>query len=488
MGRRIVCAATLCCVTAALVLTPLGPSTALAQDPDALWRAGQQALQNGDYRGCVDNMRAALQSGGEAYDRWGWLHMVLGACLGPLGQYDEAISELQAALELISEDSERWSANNSLAQVYVARGNSGDYDLAIDRENEAGKYATTASQRTVHSKTLGQAYYFKEDWRNAIRHLGEAATSRNTDADVAAKLGRAYLEAGDSDQARTWFEKTLTLDRANVGAITNLGRLYLIEANWLQAVRYLEQAVGLDPQNMQIRNMLDRAYLGSSSHEDAAAVATQQRTWRRLVVAPENRCAPYDADDYPYPQSVEAQIVAELGGVYGPYTGTWFASQRETDIEHIVARSEAHDSGLCAVDDATKRRFASDLLNLTLASPGINRNQKRDRDAAEWLPDLNRCWFAERIVAVRQRYSLTIDHREADALERVLSTCSSTALVVRPGTPTHTAPSNTPAQGKCGPYRNCTALRLDHPSGVGREHCAYQSRMDRDNDGRACEQ
>ncbi len=259
-----------------LIVTALAwPSTALAQDPDALWRAGQQSLQSEDFRGCIDNMRGALSAGGEAYDRWGWLHMVLGVCLGQRGQRDEAISELQTALELISEDSERWSANNSLAQVYVARGNSGDYDRAIAAENEAGKYATTASQRAVHSKTLGQAYYFKEDWRNAIRHLGDAATGRNTDADVAGKLGRAYMESGDSDQARTWFEKTLTLDRSNASAITNLGRLYLNEANWPQAVRYLEQAVQRDPQNMQIRNMMGRAYLGSSRYNEAIAQLSQ---------------------------------------------------------------------------------------------------------------------------------------------------------------------------------------------------------------------
>ena len=54
------------------------------------------------------------------------------------------------------------------------------------------------------------------------------------------------------------------------------------------------------------------------------------------------------------------------GGVYGPYTGRWFASTSETDIEHMIARSEAHDSGLCAADLATRRRFATDLLNLGL--------------------------------------------------------------------------------------------------------------------------
>ena len=129
-----------------------------------------------------------------------------------------------------------------------------------------------------------------------------------------------------------------------------------------------------------------------------------QASWRGLVVAPEQRCAPYDPDDYRYPQSVEDRIVAELGGVYAPYTGRWFASDSETDIEHIVARSEAHDSGLCAADVATKRRFATDLLNLTLAGPRVNRYQKVDNDAAAWLPPQNRCWYAARIIAVRQQY------------------------------------------------------------------------------------
>ena len=280
-----------------------------------------------------------------------------------------------------------------------------------------------------------------------------------------------------------------------------------------------------------------------------------QTSWRGLVVAPEQRCSPYDADDYRYPQSVEDRIVAELGGVYGPYTGRWFASKSDTDIEHMVARSEAHDSGLCAADLATRRRFATDPLNLTLAGPRVNRYEKVDRDAAEWLPAQNRCWFAARVITVRQRYGLTIDRREADALDQVLAGCASTELImfasgevpatarssfrvpeeiaawddnrngsvscaeaqahgIAPVTRDHpaypfmrdgdgdgvvcesgsrrTSPTSSPAAPRaagagCGPYRNCTALRRDHPNGVPRGHCAYQRRMDRDNDGRACE-
>ena len=44
-------------------------------------------------------------------------------------------------------------------------------------------------------------------------------------------------------------------------------------------------------------------------------------TYRSLVITDEDRCSDYDADDYSYPQSVEADIVAGLGGIiYSPYT------------------------------------------------------------------------------------------------------------------------------------------------------------------------
>ena len=55
-----------------------------------------------------------------------------------------------------------------------------------------------------------------------------------------------------------------------------------------------------------------------------------------------------DRDDYSYSQDTEPLIGRMLGGMWSPYDGTEFESLRESDIEHIVAISEAHDSGLCA--------------------------------------------------------------------------------------------------------------------------------------------
>ena len=220
-------------------------------------------------------------------------------------------------------------------------------------------------------------------------------------------------------------------------------------------------------------------------------------TWRGLVLAPEDRCSSYDPDDYPYSQSVEAQIVTDIGGIYGPYTGRWFASQKDTDSEHIVARSEAHDSGLCAANDAIRREFASDLLNLTLADPSVNRHQKSDKDAAEWLPDLNKCWFADRIVQVRLKYELTVDQAEADALGLVLTGCSSVEMVVVSATESVT-PTPTPTPGADvdalalwddnGNGRiSCDEARNHGIAPVHRGHPAYQYMRDTDDDGIVCE-
>ena len=229
--------------------------------------------------------------------------------------------------------------------------------------------------------------------------------------------------------------------------------------------------------------------------------------WLGIPVAPENRCSPYDSDDYPYPASVEPQIVDEVGGIYGPYTGTWFESIRETDIEHIVARSEAHDNGLCAATAATRKQFASDLLNLTLASPGVNRHQKVAHDASKWLPDLNECWYVNRVVQVRLQYGLTIDRAEADAIDQVLTGCESTEMIIlEPGaavaataTPiptsddssTPTPTSDADALALYDDNRNgqitCREARDHGIAPIHRGHPAYQYMRDADDDGVVCE-
>ena len=162
----------------------------------------------------------------------------------------------------------------------------------------------------------------------------------------------------------------------------------------------------------------------SESISDDCATA---ETWMGLRVCDEpGRRTGYSRDDYGSAyRRLEDEIVAGLpqvgGQVYTPYTCTLFAVLEDgtaaTDIEHIVALAEAHDSGIAAGD---RRAIASDLLNLTIAVPSVNQNDKGARDAGEWGPLKNRGWYAAQVIAVKQRYGLTVDPAERDALAEML--------------------------------------------------------------------
>ena len=167
--------------------------------------------------------------------------------------------------------------------------------------------------------------------------------------------------------------------------------------------------------------------------------------------------------------------MASIGKVYGPYTGRCFGSTGETDIEHMVATSEAHDSGLCAAPTSVKSAFASDLLNLTLAGPSVNRHRKSGKDVAEWTPSLNACWFVVRTLEVRRKYGLTIDRAEAEAVESVLAGCDATTMeVVTCGPATRSGP-RAPAV-RTGPTGNVDALKLWDDNRNGRITCAEARR------------
>ena len=158
---------------------------------------------------------------------------------------------------------------------------------------------------------------------------------------------------------------------------------------------------------------------------------TDSPTWMGLPVCEEVERTGYDRDAFGSAySSLEDEIITGLpksgGQVYTPYSCKLFDIRSDgtaaTDIEHIVALAEAYDSGL---RESQFRTFAGDLVNLTIADPSVNRHQKSDRDAAEWRPARNTGWFAAKVVAVKQKYDLSVNAAERDALASMLASDSS---------------------------------------------------------------
>ncbi len=146
-------------------------------------------------------------------------------------------------------------------------------------------------------------------------------------------------------------------------------------------------------------------------------------------IAAEVNDGSYDRDDYKYSSSIEADIVNQQGGLFSPYSLICFNSATDTDIEHIVAAAEAHASGMHARTEEERGEFGEDLDNLTLAAPGLNRNQKSDNDPAEWMPDNNRCWYVGKWVEIKKKFNLTMDQAEADSIAAVYQECDSFDMI-----------------------------------------------------------
>ena len=148
-----------------------------------------------------------------------------------------------------------------------------------------------------------------------------------------------------------------------------------------------------------------------------------------LKVEPEDTCAEYNTAEYPYGTTLDVIKSNELGGIFGAYENRCFDTYKDVDVEHLVAKKEAHDSGLCAADAQTKINFTNDLENIALASSTVNRS-KGARDPAEWLPEHSVCWYVWQVLHIKRKYDLTIDDDEKTAIEEVLQDCAIEDLVL----------------------------------------------------------
>jgi hypothetical protein len=104
-------------------------------------------------------------------------------------------------------------------------------------------------------------------------------------------------------------------------------------------------------------------------------------------------------------------------------------SSMEVQIDHVVALSNAWQTGAFKLTLKERTAFANDPLNL-LAVKGRLNSQKGDGDAATWLPPLKsfRCDYVSRQIAVKLKYKLWFTAPEKEAMIRILKTCPEKAL------------------------------------------------------------
>ena len=122
--------------------------------------------------------------------------------------------------------------------------------------------------------------------------------------------------------------------------------------------------------------------------------------------------------------------VVESGVLVDPYSGTTIdfvkgnVTSMAVQIDHVVALSNAWQTGAFKLTLAKRTEFANDPDNL-LAVQGRLNSQKGDGDAATWLPPLKsyRCTYVSKQIAVKAKYGLWVTAPEKAAMKTILGKC-----------------------------------------------------------------
>jgi len=193
------------------------------------------------------------------------------------------------------------------------------------------------------------------------------------------------------------------------------------------------------------------------------------------------------------------------GTLSDPYTGLTVQFTRgqttseAVQIDHLVALSDAWQTGAQQLTASQRQDFANDPLNLQAVTGTVNA-AKGDSDAADWLPPNPgyRCEYVDRQIQVKTRYTLWVTPAERDAITSVLIGCGAAPdptppgagplTTVLPETPSQTAGTDAVAPTASSTYyKSCAEARAAGAAPLYVGQPGYRAGLDGDHDGVACE-
>lgn len=123
---------------------------------------------------------------------------------------------------------------------------------------------------------------------------------------------------------------------------------------------------------------------------------------------------------------VDANCYPTSGTWAGPYDGKTTTDPSLVQIDHLVPLADAWRTGAAGWTTAERQDFANDLVDPQLVAVSASSNEaKGDQSPASWKPPLHSYWctYAEMWIAVKTRWSLTVNPSEKSALSSMLDTC-----------------------------------------------------------------
>lgn len=205
--------------------------------------------------------------------------------------------------------------------------------------------------------------------------------------------------------------------------------------------------LGLEPPPPEV----NEAPAPPPTSSDQAAVTQALVLLDRIPVEPE-RGMGYDREDWPHwldldgdcmnarhevlaaesllPPTLSADGCDVVSGLWrDAYTGETLRDPSDLDVDHFVPLAEAHRSGGHTWDQERRVAYANDVEDsraLIAVSASANRS-KSDQGPEDWLPPdpAYRCRYATDWVAMKARWSLSMDERERVTVGNLLRGCAS---------------------------------------------------------------
>lgn len=217
------------------------------------------------------------------------------------------------------------------------------------------------------------------------------------------------------------------------------------------------------------------------------------------------------------PRTNDCKVIS--GKLDDPYTGKTIIfkqghmTSNKVQIDHVVALSNAWQTGAQQLPTERREEFANDPYNL-LAVDGPSNQKKKDGDAATWLPHNKkyRCDYVARQIGVKHKYGLWVTYPEKQAMDRILQSCPTQQIpqdtdtagdsnpqpdpVPAPAPESEAIPTPAPAPAPAPApmpttndvyYQNCAAVRAAGRAPLYSSQPGYRPALDRDHDGVACE-
>jgi tetratricopeptide (TPR) repeat protein len=178
------------------------------------------------------------------------------------GQFDQAIAEFQAALQIAPDNAQ---AHYNLGLAYQKQDKLDEAAAAYQKAIQANP-----NLADVHNN-LGLIYKVQGKLDQALASYQEAIRLAPDDDTAHYNLALLYDAQGELDQSILEYEQAVGLNPDNADAYYNLGRAYYQQGTLDKAIGAWKESIRIVPADSMVRNNLGRAYFDQGNLDEAIA-------------------------------------------------------------------------------------------------------------------------------------------------------------------------------------------------------------------------